>query len=104
MQAPRFEYFSFDPFALFENGFVAAEVDVGWRDVVQALVEALMVVVIDEGCDLGFTIAGQEIVFEQYAVLEGLVPAFDLALGLRMIRRTAGVLHAVVLQPLGQIP
>ena len=49
MQAPCFECLTFDPFALFQNGFVAAEVDVGRRDVVPALVEALMVVVVDEG-------------------------------------------------------
>ena len=50
---------------------------------------ALMVVMIDEGFDLGFEIAGQEVVFQQDAVLEGLVPALDLALGLRVIRRAA---------------
>ena len=51
-----------------------------------------MVVVLDEGFDLGFEIAGQEVVFEQDAVLEGLVPALDLALGLRMeaVRRAHG--------------
>ena len=57
MQAPRFECFSFGPFALFENGFVAAEVDVGGRDIVDALVEPLMVVVIDEGFDLGLKVS-----------------------------------------------
>ena len=49
MQASRFECLSFNPFALFQNGFVASKVDVRRRDVVQALVEALMVVVLDEG-------------------------------------------------------
>ena len=44
----------------------------------------LMVVVLDEGLDLGLKVAGQEVVFQQDAVLEGLVPALDLALGLRM--------------------
>ena len=32
-------------------------------------------------------ITGQEVVFEQHAVLQGLVPALDLALGLRVERR-----------------
>ena len=52
MQAPRFECLLFDPFALFQNGFVPAEVDVGRRDVVEALMEALVIVVIDKGRDL----------------------------------------------------
>ncbi len=43
---------------------------------------ALVVVVLDEGLDLGLDFAGQEVVLEQDAVLEGLVPSFDLALGL----------------------
>jgi hypothetical protein len=32
-----------------------------------------------------------------------LVPAFDLALCLRLIRRTARMLHALVLKPLSQV-
>ena len=58
LQAPLFECFLFDPFPLFQNEFVATEVDVGGRDVVQALVIALVIVVIDEGFDLGFEVAG----------------------------------------------
>jgi len=38
-----------------------------------------MIVVVDECLDLGFEITGQELVFQQDAVLKGLVPAFDLA-------------------------
>ena len=63
-----------------------------------------MVVVIDEGFDLSFEITRQEVVFQQDAVLQGLMPTFDLALGLGMIRRTARVLHAFVLQPFSQVP
>ena len=40
-------------------------------------------------------------IFEQNAVLQGLVPALDLALGLRMIRGAAYVLHAFAFEPLG---
>ncbi len=69
----------------------APGVNVGGRQVVQALVVALMIVVADECGDLGFEVAGQEVVFEQDAVLERLMPAFDLALGLGMIARTAGI-------------
>ena len=49
---------------------------------------ARVVVALDEGLDLGFEIAWQEVVLQQDAVLERLVPAFDLALGLGMVRCT----------------
>ncbi len=41
---------------------------------------ALVVVMIDKGLDLGFEIAGQEVVFQQDAVLQSLMPPLDLAL------------------------
>lgn len=82
MQASRFERFSFDPFSLFWNGFVTPEVDFGRVDVVDALVAALMIVVVDEVFDLSFEITRQGVVFEQDAVLQGLMPPFDLALGI----------------------
>ena len=37
-----------------------------------------------------------------FAVLQGFVPALDLALGLRVVWRTATVLHPFVLQPFSQ--
>ena len=89
MQASRLECLPFDPFPLLQNGFVAPEVDVGGCDVVQALVIALVIVVIDEGFNLGFEIARQEVVFQQDPVLQGLMPSFDFTLCLRMIRRAA---------------
>ena len=51
MQASRFECLSFDPFPLLQDGFIAAKVDVGGCDVVQALVVAMMIVVIDKGLE-----------------------------------------------------
>jgi len=66
-------------------------------------VVALVVVVVDEGFDLSFEVAGQEVVFQENAVLEGLMPALDLALRLGMIRRTAGMLHTFALQLFCQI-
>ena len=59
---------------------------------------------IHKGFDLGFEITWQEVVFQQDAVLQGLMPAFNLALGLGMIRYATRVLHTFVLQPLGQLP
>ncbi len=76
MQASRFERLLFDPLPLLQNGFVPTEVDIGWRDVLQALVIALMVVVIDERFDLSFEISRQEVFFQQNAVLQGLMPSF----------------------------
>lgn len=40
-----------------------------------------MVVILDKGVDLLPEIAGQEVVLQQNAFLQGLVPALDLALG-----------------------
>ena len=41
----------------------------------------MVVVVVDEGGDGGFKFPFEEVVFEQDAVLQGLVPALDFALG-----------------------
>jgi len=91
---------SFDPFPFDQNGLAPPEVDVGWRQVADALVISQVIVVGDEGRDLGFEIARQVIVFEQDAVLERLMPALDLALGHRMIRRAVDVLHVLAIVPL----
>ncbi len=44
-----------------------------------------MIVMGDEGVDLGLKVAGQVVILEQNAVLQRLVPPFDLALGLGMV-------------------
>lgn len=64
---------------------------------------ALVVVVIYEGFDLFFETSRQEVVFQQNAVFQGLVPTLDLALRLRMLWRTSRVFHTLVLQPFGQV-
>src|SRR5690554_2448175 len=51
--------------------------------VADALVVAMVVVVIDEGGDGCFEFALEEVVFQQDAVLQGLVPSFDLSLCLK---------------------
>ena len=56
-----------------------------------------MIVMLDEARDLDFEITGQVIVLEQNAVLERLVPALDLALGLRMAQGAANMRDATVL-------
>ena len=75
---------AFDPFAFEEDGLGPPEVDVSRSEIAEALVIAGMVVVLDEGRDLAFEIAGQVVMLKQDSVLERLMPALDLALGLRM--------------------
>ena len=48
---------SFDPFPFDQNGLAPPEVDVGWRQVGDALVISQVIVVSDERLDLGFEIA-----------------------------------------------
>ena len=102
LQAPLFDGLAFDPFSLLDDGAGPAEVGIGGRHVVQALVLALVVVVLDERLDLGLEVAGQAVILQQDAVLHGLVPALDLALGLGMERGTAHVAHALSLNLFGQ--
>ena len=71
----------------------SACVNIGGCDVVQALVVTLVVIMSDEGRDVRFEITWQEVVFQQNAVLQCLVPSLNLALCLRMIRRAASVRH-----------
>ena len=92
----------FDLFPFPQYGFVASEVDVSGCDVVQALVVALAVVILDKSPDLTFEIAWQEIVFQQDSVLHGLMPAFDFALGLRVERCATDMLHFLTFQPFSQ--
>ena len=60
------------------------------------LVISQMIIVSDEVADSGFEIARKIVVLKQDAVLQRLVPSFDLALGLRMERCTTDVIEAVV--------
>jgi hypothetical protein len=103
LQATVCDCLSFDPFAFEEDGLRPSEVDVGRREIAQALVIAGMVVMSHEGGDLTFEIAGQVIVLEQDAVLERLMPALDLALGLRVIGGAADVLYFLPVQPRREI-
>ena len=102
-QAALFDGFAFDPFPFQRDDIAAPEVDVGRGEIVEALMVAAVVVVIDERRDLPLEIARQEVVFEQDAVLQRLVPALDLALGLGMTGCTAGVIHALVGEPFGKV-
>ncbi len=69
-----------DALALQQNGLPPAEIDISRGQVVQALVVAPVVIVLDEYFNLGLKRARQVVVFQQDAVLHGLVPALDLDL------------------------
>ena len=80
LQAAVCDSCTLDAFTLSEDCLSPAEVDIGGGQVVDALVIADLVIVLDEGVDLPFEIAGQIVVVEQNAVLQRLVPALDLSL------------------------
>ena len=81
----------------------APVIDISRRQIAEALVVTVIVVVIDEGADLPFQVAGQVVVFEQNPVLHCLMPALDLALSLRMMRCSSNVVHALGVEVVGQI-
>jgi hypothetical protein len=56
-----------------QDGFAAPKVDISWGQVADALVVAMVVVMVDEGGDGGFKLPFEEVVFEQDAVFEGLM-------------------------------
>ena len=58
---------------------------------------------VDEGTDLDFEISRQGVVLKQDAVSQGLVPALDLAPGLRIAWRAANVLGIACLEPVGEV-
>ena len=103
VQAALFDGVSFDPFAFEQDGLAASEVDVGRSEIVEALVVSPMIVMLDESRDLGFEVFLEEVVFQQDAVLQRLVPALDLALGLRMTRRAVDLLNGTFFQPFPEI-
>ena len=61
-----------------------------------------MIVMIDECFDLSLQVCREEVVVQQDAVLQGLMPPFNLALGLWVIWRTSNVSHFLVIQPFSQ--
>ena len=89
-QAAVLDGLPFDPFPLHEDCLTAPKVDVGRRQVADALVVTKVIVVGDEGIDLSLEVAGQIVVLEQDAVLWRLVPALDLALGHGVIGERRG--------------
>ena len=77
VQAALFDRVSFDPFAFEQDGLASSEVDVRRSEITEALVVSVMIIVLDEGGDLGFEVLAEELIFEQDAALQCLVPALD---------------------------
>lgn len=74
-----------------------SDVDVGRGEIADALMISAVVVMIDECGDLRF------VVLEQDAVLQCLVPAPDLALGLRVSGCTVNLFYRPLFQPFAQL-
>ena len=55
---------------MLQDALAASEVDVGWREIVEALMVAAMIVVFDEVGDGALEIAGQIVVLEQDSALQ----------------------------------
>ena len=58
LQAPMFDCFSFDPFSFQQDGLATPKVDICRREVFQALVVPLVIVMTDERINLRFKVAG----------------------------------------------
>ena len=67
LQASILDGVSLSAGALGEDLMSATEVDIGRREIVDALVVAAMVIVLDEGFDLGLEVTKQVGVFQQNA-------------------------------------
>ena len=102
-QAPLIQCPLLDSFSSLEDRLIPTEVHIRQRQITQALVVSAMVVVSNEGSDLTFQIAGQEVILKQRPVLHGLMPALDFALGLGMVGHTAHMVHAAFAQPGGKV-
>ena len=86
VQAAVLDGLVFDASPFSQDGFTAPKVDISWGEVADALVIAVVVVVVDEGGDGGFKLPFEEVVFQQDPVLQGLMPSLDFALCLWMLR------------------
>ena len=69
LQAAVLDCVAFDPFSFQQDGLPASEVDVGGREVFQALVIALVIVIFDEPSDACLEISRQVVVLQQDAIL-----------------------------------
>src|SRR6516165_1304653 len=92
--------FAFDPFSFQQDCLTAPEVHVGRSQIAQAFMIASMVVVIDEPANASLEITRQVVVFQENAVLERLMPTFDLALCLWMVGGATNMSDVLCIQPI----
>ena len=59
-----FDGYAFDAGTLCKDDFIPAEVGIGWRHVAEAFVVTRVIIMLDEGLDLGFELAEQKIAFQ----------------------------------------
>ena len=79
------------PFSFCQIGWPTAEGHIGRRQVVQAFVVSLLIVILDKPLDLFLQIAVQRVVLQQYLVLQTLAPVLDPALRSRMKERATNM-------------
>jgi hypothetical protein len=60
LQSSLFDGVAFDPFPFQYDGLATTEVDIGWRQVLQAFVVAAVIVVLDEAGDPGLEHRGRD--------------------------------------------
>ena len=84
------------------HGFCSAKLGSSRRSVAQAFVITLVIIVFDERFALRFQIGEQEVVLQQDAVLEHLVPALDPGLRLRVERSAPNMPHIFFRQIVSQ--
>ncbi len=79
MQAAQLDGLLLDPLTLFQNCLSSSEGDINRCEVSQALMAAVMIIMVDKYRDLIFQIGGKEVIFQQSPVLERLMPRSPLA-------------------------
>ena len=89
LQAPGFDCFLFDPFSFVQSGLATSEVYIGGCEVIDALVITLVIIVINKSLDLDLEVFRKEVVFQQDAVFQGLMPSL-VRLGLTRPHRGHG--------------
>ena len=63
MQVFGFDSLSFDLFSLFQDDQTPSKVDIGMGQIIDALVIAVVIVVVHEGFNAGLKTSGEEVVF-----------------------------------------
>src|SRR5258707_8091077 len=83
--------------SIFDLG-CATEKHVGWREIAERLMVALLIVVFDEGGYSLLQLPGKIVMLQANHVFNGTVIPLDFALGLWMIGRTARMCDTVAFQ------